>query len=201
MMRKKIFLSLLGATAAIVISAPASAQVVPPVRQVPPEDRDEQEDLETAHSVLQKTGLGTLAVTGVLGGVLAVNHGTAFGDGRCSTGDPVFGSFGCSDLKYVHFGFAAATLGLFVATEVVAEKMPRSPYESHDAGRENAMKGLRVANIALFATQPVLGVVAANPQIFGLSHTSNFAKVMRTIHLGVGGTVATTYTVNTALQW
>lgn len=179
-------------------------QTIPPYVPVAPVDRDrleEQEDLGTAYSVLQKTSLGTLAVTGALGGVLAVNHATAFGDGRCTTGDPVFGSFGCTNLKYVHFGFAATTLGLFVAKEVVAEKMPLSPYESNDRGRERAMKTLRWVNIGLLGTQPVLGVLAANPQIFGISNASNFSRVMRTVHLGVGGTVATTYTVNAAMQW
>ena len=182
------------ALAAVATSTSARAQLTP-------DELEEQDDLETTHSVLQKTGLGTLAVSGVLGGVLAVNHETAFGDGRCNGGEPIFGKFGCGGLKYVHFGFAAATLGLFVATEVVAEQMPISPYESTSPGKETAMRTLRWVNIGLFGVQPILGLLAANPGLVGADDPRSFSKVLRTVHVVVGGTVATTYTVNAAMQW
>jgi hypothetical protein len=193
MVRKWIAGSVL-ALAAVATSTPARAQLTP-------DELEEQDDLETTHSVLQKTGLGTLAVTGALGGVLAVNHETAFGDGRCNGGEPIFGQFGCGGLKYVHFGFAATTLGLFVATEVVAEKMPISPYESTSQGKETAMRTLRWVNIGLFGVQPILGLLAANPGLVGADNPRSFSKVLRTVHIVVGGTVATTYTVNAAMQW
>ena len=186
---------------ALVISAAASAQAqtsVPPA-QGSPIDQDKQRNLSDAHSVLQKTGLVTLGLTGLSGAALLANQETAFGAGRCNDGNPVFGEFGCTGLKYVHFGFGATTLGLFIATEIVAAEMPVSPYDMGDSTKQGAMKTLRVANIGLFAVQPVLGLLAANHGAFGMS--AGTAKVLRTVHFAVGGTVASTYTANAALQW
>jgi hypothetical protein len=181
--------------AASLASAPASAQEVI--------DQDKQDDLETVHSVLQKTGLVTLGLTGTSGAVLLINKPTLFGDGRCKSGSPLFGDFGCGGLTFVHLGFAVSTLGLFIAQEIVAGEMPISPYDMGSEGKQDAMAGLRVANYSLFALQPVLGFLAANPGVIGISEPSreDFSKVLRTIHFGVGGGLATTYTINAALQW
>jgi hypothetical protein len=166
-------------------------------------DQDKQDDLDTAHSVLQKTGLVTLGLTGVTGGVLMLNKPTLFGDGRCKSGDPLLGEFGCGGLTILHAGFGATTLGLFVAQEIVAGEMPISPYDMGSEGRQDAMTTLRYVNIGLFAVQPVLGFVAANPGVIGIPEDSqeDVSRVLRTIHFGIGGTLATTYTVNAALQW
>jgi hypothetical protein len=187
---------------AFVLTATSRAQAqvtLPPPPGQSSIDLNKQHDLSDVHSVLQKTGLATLAVTGVLGASLAVNTPTLFGEGRCATGSPWFGQFGCTGLKYAHFGFAATTLGLFVATEIVAEQMPVSPYDMGSTSKQSAMKTLRVVNIALFSVQPVLGFLAANHSLFGMS--GGAAKVLRTVHLAVGGTVAGTYTANAAMQW
>lgn len=166
-------------------------------------DQDKQDDLDTVHSVLQKTGLVTLGLTGTTGAVLLVNKPTLFGDGRCKSGSPWLGDFGCGGLTFVHLGFAVSTLGLFIAQEIVAGEMPISPYDMGSEGRQDAMAGLRVANYSLFALQPVLGFLAANPGVIGISDSSkeDFSRVVRTIHFGVGGSLATTYTINAALQW
>ena len=181
--------------AGLLRSAPASAQEAI--------DQDKQDDLETVHSVLQKTGLVTLGLTGASGFVLIVNKPTLFGDGRCKSGEPWLGDFGCGGLVFVHLGTAVTTLGLFVAQEIVAGEMPVSPYDMGSEGKRDAMAALRVANIGLFAVQPVLGFLAANPGVIGIAESSreDFSKVLRTIHFGVGGSLATTYTVNAALQW
>jgi hypothetical protein len=183
----------------ITLAPRADAQVSVPPGPGSAIDQNKQHNLSDVHSVLQKVGLVTLGGTGITGAALLANSETAFGAGRCNTGNPVFGEFGCTGLKYVHFGFAASTLGLFVATEVVAEQMPVSPYDMGSKSKQNAMKTLRVANIALFSTQPILGFLAANHRLFGMSPGA--AKVLRTVHFAVGGTVATTYTANAALQW
>lgn len=44
-----------------------------------------------AHRVLKYTTTGALVLTAGLGVVSGINQPTLFGDGRCLTGDPVFG--------------------------------------------------------------------------------------------------------------
>lgn len=166
-----------------------------------------QRDLETAHSVVQKAGIGTLAVTGALGLVLFANKPTLFGDGLCSTGDGIMGEYGCGPgLGLTHFAFAVTSLGLFVASEILAEEMDPGPYDDgyyNDPGRRRTTEALRWTNVGLFALQPVLGIIAAHPGIIGIpaSARADFSRVLRTVHLGVGLGLATTYTVNAALQW
>jgi hypothetical protein len=163
----------------------------------------EQNTLSAAHSATQKLGVATIVVTGALGITLAVNHDTLFGDGRCTRGNPVFGRFGCDGLSLVHFGFAATTLGLFVASEVLAEQMHPNPYFLGSTSHQNAMQALRWTNAALFVVQPLLGIFAAHPRLLGIpeEHRSKVSRVLRTIHLGVGFGLATTYSFNAALQW
>lgn len=192
---RAIVAALVAAGAALLLPHVASAQEAI--------DAEKQDDLETVHSVLQKSGLATLGLTGVSGGVLLMNKPTLFGDGRCKSGDPILGDFGCGGLTLLHAGFGATTLGLFVAQEIVAGEMPISPYDVGSQGRQDAMTALRYTNIGLFAVQPILGFVAANPGVIGVAEESqeDVSRVLRTIHFGVGGTIATTYTVNAALQW
>ena len=169
------------------------------------EVENRQRDYERAHSVVQKAGIGTLAVTGALGLVLFANKPTLFGDGLCSTGDGIMGEFGCGPgLGLTHFAFAVTSAGLFIASEILAEAMDPGPYEDYsNPGRRRAMETLRWTNVGLFALQPVLGIIAAHPGIIGIpaSARADFSRVMRTVHLGVGLGLATTYTVNAALQW
>lgn len=183
---------------AVTIPAAGFAQAVG--NQPDPQQRE-------LHSVLQKTGLTTLAVTGVLGFGLMVNRPTLFGDGRCQdpNGEPVFGrGFGCGmAASLTHFAFAATTLGLFVASEVVAATMENSPYDTASPGRADAERALRGVNIGLFAVQPVLGLIAAHPGLIGIpaANQAMFSRVLRTVHFGVGLGAAAGYTVNAALQW
>ena len=163
-----------------------------------------QRDLDYAHSTVQKAGLGTLAVTGALGLVLFANKPTLFGDGLCSTGDGIFGEYGCGPgLAVTHMAFAVASAGLFIAQEILAAKMDPSPYLEGSTGRQNTMEALRWTNVGLFAVQPVLGIIAAHPGLIGIpaSARADFSRVLRTVHLGVGLGLATTYSVNAALQW
>jgi hypothetical protein len=182
------------ATVVMLRSSVAHAQAI---------DRQKQQDLDTAHSVLQKSGLVTLGLTGLSGYILLANKPTLFGEGLCKSGDPILGEFGCGGLTYVHASTAVLSLGFFIAQEVVAGDMPISPYDMGSEGKRDAMGALRIANIGLFAVQPVLGFLAANPEFIGIPDASqeDFSKVLRTIHFGVGTTLATTYTVNAALQW
>jgi hypothetical protein len=163
-----------------------------------------QEYLTISHGVLQKTGLGTLAMTGAIGVALMANKATLFSDGLCAAGNPVFGQFGCDgSLSLLHFGFAATTLGLFVTSEIIATQLEVSPYEVADPMMARTRRALLWTNVALFSVQPVLGLLSAHPALIGIPpdalHT--FSRVLRTVHFGVGLGVATTYTLHAAFQW
>jgi hypothetical protein len=170
---------------------------------VPVGQEDKQDDLKTAHSVLQKATLGSLVVTGALGVLTAVNKDTAMWDGLCGQGKPIFGSFGCSGLPLVHFAAGLTTAGLFIATEAVAEAMPVSPYASADSVKEDAMRALRIVNISILIVQPIAGLIAAHPEFIGIPSSARptFSRVLRTVHMGTGLTLAGTYTATAALQW
>jgi hypothetical protein len=194
----------LGVAASLLSGALGAATALAPATAGAQEiDQERQDDYDTAHSVLQKTGLVTLGLTGISGATLLINKPTAFGDGRCKSGDPILGDFGCGGLTYLHLGFAVTTLGLFVAQEVVAEQAPISPYDMGSETKQDTMAGFRVANYALFGVQPVLGLLAANPGILGVDDADkeDVSRALRTVHFGVGGGLATTYTANAIMQW
>jgi hypothetical protein len=179
----------------------ASAQPV-----LSPSEADRQEDLNNAHSILQKTTLVSIGVTGALGLVTAYNQATVFGKGQCSTdsGKPLFGKWGCDGLNVLHGIAGIATTGLFIATEVVAVSMPISPYDDASSStKTDAMKTLRWINIGLVGVQGVMGLIAAYPQVIGIPVSARpaFSAILRTIHIGTGVTFAGTYTATAILQW
>jgi hypothetical protein len=164
----------------------------------------EGQQLDTTHSVLQKAGIGTIALTGATGLALMINRPTLFGDGRCSEGNGLFGGFGCGPgLTLLHAAFAVTSAGLFIAQELIAAEMNPSPYDEGSPRRQNVTEALRWTNVGLFAVQPVLGLIAAHPGLVGVprEYHAQFGRVMRTIHFGVGLGLATTYTVNAAFMW
>jgi len=189
LMRKLLLISLM-----LAVPLRSFAQVTEPARE---------EELNRAHRVMQKAGLATMGVTTALGFALLANKPTLFSDGLCEAGDPMFGELGCHGLSIVHFAFAATTLGLFAADEIVKAKMERSPYHTGDPRRDDAANALRWTNVALFAVQPVMGILATHPWLIGIppEHRVTFSKVLRTIHFGVGVGLATTYSVQAGLQW
>jgi hypothetical protein len=160
-----------------------------------------QQDLANAHSWVQKTGLFTLYGTAALGAIIAVNA-PPMGDEQCAAcGD--MGKDAYDVLVLTHFGLAAATLGLWITSEILAEQMTPNPYYTGDAQRQGAMQAMRWVNVALFSTQPILGLLAAHPGLVGVpaQHRQLFSRVMRTLHLAVGAGTATSYTAVAAMQW
>jgi hypothetical protein len=196
--------------ATLFVTRPARAQAHPDAYNannvaIPIGQEDKQDDLKTAHSVLQKLTLGSLVVTGGLGVLTAANKDTLMWDGLCGKGNPIFGSFGCSPtgLPLVHFLAGVTTAGLFIATEAVAESMPVSPYAAADGTKEDVMRTLRVINISILIVQPIAGLIAAHPEFIGIPSSARpmFSRVLRTVHMGTGVTLAGTYTATAALQW
>jgi hypothetical protein len=175
--------------------------VIPAVSLAQTSDREPTDRRATAHSAVQKTGLVTLWGTAALGAIIAVNA-PPLGDEQCAAcGDMGKGAYDA--LVLTHFGLAAATLGLYVSSEILAETMTTNPYYTGDAQRQGGMQALRWVNVGLFATQPILGVLAAHPGLVGVppEHRQLFSRVVRTLHLAVGAGTAASYTAVAVMQW
>ncbi|HEU0051711.1 MAG TPA: hypothetical protein VFQ39_00995, partial [Longimicrobium sp.] len=68
---------------------------------------------------------GALVVTTTLGTIAAINQPTAFGDGRCRTGGPVLGTYGCDrGLSTLHGTSAVVSATLYTADGVLALSLP-----------------------------------------------------------------------------
>lgn len=161
-----------------------------------------QEGLARAHSATQKAGLATLGVTALLGGFLAVNT-PILGDVECASCSGTIGRPGYDVLTVVHLGFALATLGLYLSSEILSENMDQNPYYTGDPSKQSTMQTLRWVNVGLFIAQPVFGFLAAHPGLIGIPTSARplFSRVMRTLHVAVGVGTVGSYSATAALQW
>jgi hypothetical protein len=159
------------------------------------------QDLASAHSWVQKTGLVTLYGAAALGAITAVNA-PPMGDERCAACEDM-GKDAYDALVLTHFGLAGATLALYITSEILAEKMAVNPYYTGDAQRQGAMQAMRWVNVGFFSAQPILGLLAAHPGWVGVppAHQQLFSRVMRTLHLAIGAGTATSYTAVAVMQW
>jgi hypothetical protein len=150
-----------------------------------------------AHRVLQLSTAGTLLVTGALGTLTALNQPTWFGEGRCATGSPVFGEYGCHGLSTLHGLFALLSSVLYTATvtlEFAAFDWPGR--DRHGSGYE----ALGYVHLIGMAIQPLGGLLAAVPQVIGLDHNSDFVRALRSIHLITGYAIVGTFAVATVIE-
>jgi hypothetical protein len=145
----------------------------------------------------------SLVVTSTLGTMAAINQPTAFGDGRCITGNPVLGEYGCNrGLSTLHGSSGVLSVTLYTATEVLGLAAP----ESRGIVSEGAKPVHTVASwIALggIVVQPILGLVAAFPQVIGKSQslpTDPLPRNLRTVHLFIGYTTTAAYLTTAVLE-
>ena len=150
-----------------------------------------------AHQVLQLSTAGTLLATGILGTITALNQPTWFGQGRCATGNPVFGEYGCQGLSTLHGLFALLSSVLYTATvtlEFAAFDWPGR--DRHGSGYE----ALSYVHLIGMAIQPIGGLLAAVPQVIGLEHDDAFITALRSIHLITGYAIVGTFAVATVIE-
>lgn len=155
---------------------------------------------------------GGLAVTEVLGTILAINKPTWFGDGNCaSASGGIGGDFGCGrGLVSLHETFAFITTGLYTTAGVIAATAPDPERESEGdhpaAGRLRLHKSLAWVHGAGMILLPILGVLAANPQMLGLDPATDpdavrdFQRAMRSAHTIVGYTTFAAFSFSAALE-
>jgi hypothetical protein len=173
------------AFAALCAMAPGAAQA-----QEEPGPRD-------AHRALQLATSGSLIVTATLGTLVAINQPTLFGDGRCASGDPLLGRYGCSGLSVLHGLSALLSTMLYTATvtlEIAEFDWPGR--DRHGTLYEVASYGHLVG----MALQPIGGIIAAMPQVLGIEDPG-FSRVLRTLHIGTGYAIVGTYLVTAAIEF
>lgn len=178
---------------------PAAAPVGPADLPAP-----EVQRVRGLHRSLKVATAASLALTGALGIVVAFNRTTSLETGRCETGDPVFGNYGCGPLSTVHGISAVTSIVLYTATatfEFGVAGVPAPEKIAPHAGLHRALTYVHLAGIVL---QPLLGILARYPDVIGIDDPGNqadFSKVTRTIHGGIGVATLAAYVTTLALEW
>jgi hypothetical protein len=143
-------------------------------------------------------------VTGTLGGLLAYNLPNELHDGSCTTGDPVFGTYGCGSLGTVHGVSAVVSIALYTSTATLEIGIPNVPAPEKIASHRTLYKGLTYAHLTGIIVQPVLGILSRFPDVIGIDdpgHQADFSKVTRTVHAGIGIATIAAYITTLALEW
>jgi len=137
-----------------------------------------------------------LVATATLGTMAAINQPTAFGDGRCITGNPILGNYGCDrGLSTLHGSIAILSVTLYTANLVLRLVAPESKGYVSEAARpwHTALSWIALGGIVI---QPALGLIAAYPQVIGKSQsvpTDPFPRNLRTAHVFIGYITAVSF--------
>ncbi len=144
------------------------------------------------HNVLRWATAASLVVTAGLGATVAINKPTILGDGRCASGDPLFGSYGCDSLSTVHGMAGVVSAVLYTATGVLGLATPGGSAFGHrdDEAWYGALDYVHLAGIVV---QPVLGLLARFPEIVGAQNVTNFGRDVRSAHILIGDVTVIAY--------
>lgn len=159
---------------------------------------DEQETVDAYH-VMQGVTAGLLATTATLGLVQLYNLPTTFGDGACARDAAIFGQFACSgQFSIIHGAFGVASLGSMVATGILALEAP-----DLDQGDEDIVTDvLGIGAMTTIGLTGVLGILAANPGLFGVSQSGRqeFSRHVRLVHMILALTTASLFATHIAVD-
>lgn len=146
---------------------------------------------------------GALVVTSSLGTMAALNQPTAFGDGRCQTGNPVLGTYGCDrGLSTLHGASGVLSATLYTANGVLALSIP-GPAGNVSEGARAWHRALTYVHLGGMVLQPLIGLVSAFPQVIGMRDAApgdRFPRNARTIHVGLGYLTTAAYLATLALE-
>jgi hypothetical protein len=150
-----------------------------------------------ADKALQLATAGSLIITGTLGTIAAINQPTWFSNGRCATGNPIFGEYGCDGYSTLHGISALISIVLYTATttlEIAAFDWP---------GRDKhgtAYEAFSYVHLVGMALQPLGGLVAAVPEVFGLERNTGLLRALRSIHLMTGYLIVGSFVATTVIE-
>jgi hypothetical protein len=158
-----------------------------------------------AHRTLEYTTAATLALTAAGGVIAAINQPTLFGDGRCASGDPIFGDYGCEGFSMIHGTGGVLTTVSYAATMTVALSVPDrrggrgEPGPFDHGGFHRAATWVHVVG---FAAMPLLGLTGAHPEMLGIEgeDAQGFSETVRTVHAGLGVVTAGAFTTTIFIE-
>lgn len=159
--------------------------------------QDEEDRWARTRRTLERSTLAGLWATGALGTILAFNRPTLLSDGRCETGNPIFGDYGCGELSTVHGMSAVAAITLYTASEVF--NLTTGP-EQHRSPTYRLFTWIHRAGLMAL---PLVGIISRYPEVIGINDSGtqdDFSRAMRSIHLGAGYITVLAYTVTFSLD-
>jgi hypothetical protein len=134
----------------------------------------------------------------------ALDQPTRFGDGRCLTGHPVLGEYGCDrGLSTLHGSAAVMSVILYTANGVLGLAAPESRGDVAPGARP-VYRALTWVHLGGIVVQPILGLVSAFPQVVGRSRsapTDMFPRNLRTAHVVIGYVTTAAFLSTVALEW
>ncbi len=152
---------------------------------------------------LKWTTAGALVLTSTLGTMAAVNQPTELGDGRCQTGAPLLGIYGCDrGLSTLHGMSGVASALLYTANVTLALSL-RGPVGNLTPRERPWHRALTYVHLGGITTQPILGLLSAFPEVIGVRGTGpgdRFPRTARTIHVGLGYVTLAAYLATLALE-
>jgi hypothetical protein len=161
------------------------------------------EHWRSAQHALKWATAGSLLVTSALGTIAAINNPTWFGPGRCaSMGEPIFGTYGCNHGFSTLHGIAGVTSVIFyTANGVLVLSLPKDP-DAPTGAKADWDHSLTYVHLTGIIAQPLLGLIAAYPQVVGVpaQNQDQFSKTMRTIHVGVGAITTAAFLTTAILE-
>ncbi len=149
----------------------------------------------------------TMLLTEVLGTIQAVNQDTWFGPGVCAGSPRAFGCQQSTLLTGLHETMAFVTVGLYTASGAIAIAAPDP--ENASEGDNTAARTLRLHKAMAWVhgvgmvLLPILGIVSATPQIFGVTSDqgrADFTRAVRSVHTIVGYTTFAALTFSAYLE-
>jgi hypothetical protein len=198
------------------LRVPASLALAPAVLQLgdvdssvagagaAPEPDEHAAKLRWWGQTLRVSTAASLVVTTALGTIAAINQPTAFGDGNCITGNPVFGLYGCDrGLSTLHGVSGVVSLTLYTANGALALAAPESR-GTVSPGAKPYYRVLTWVHLGGILVQPILGIIAAQPQLIGKSTTvptDPLPRDLRTAHIFIGYITTLAFLTTTALEW
>lgn len=158
---------------------------------------EEEPGPREADKVLQLATAGSMLVTFSLGTMVAMNQPTLFSDGRCFTGSPVLGEYGCHGLSTLHGLMALITTVLYTATVTLEFTAFDWPGRNTHGSAYEALSYVHLIGMGL---QPLAGLLAAVPEVVGGTRNGTFSRVLRTIHVFTGSAIVTSFVITTAIE-
>ena len=158
-----------------------------------------------AHRTLEYVTAASLALTAAGGVVAAINQPTLFGEGRCASGDPIMGDYGCNGFSIVHGTGGVLTTGWYVATMTVALSVPKLPGGRGEPGpfdHGGVHRAATWVHVVGFVAMPLLGLTGAHPEMLGIEgeEAAGFSETVRTVHAGLGVVTASAFTTTILIE-